>query len=169
MRLERSLDASSSCEDETMRAAIKILTFAVFASIAGPSAAVEDGHIPGLDAPTDCVLTQIKSIHGRLEGTSPRESGAAVEYENGARGVQYQLDDQDPDKSQPGHSEYWQQKTYEDNIVESRVGDPVKLCLVSIPLHCPDGDGRGRVYTALNLRIKKWWTQSDSQHSCGGA
>jgi hypothetical protein len=49
----------------------------------------QDGHLPGLDKPTDCVMTRIKSIHGRLDGSSLRESGAAVEYENGAYGVQY--------------------------------------------------------------------------------
>src|SRR6202050_2791450 len=97
----------------------------------GPVCA-QDGHLPGLDKPTDCIMTRIKSIHGRLEGSSPRESGAAVEYENGAYGVQYQLAD-NPDKNQPGYSDYWQQKTYEDNIVASSVGDPIKLCLVSIP------------------------------------
>ena len=112
------------------------------ATIVDPACA-QDGHIPGLDKPTDCVMTRIKSIHGRLEGSSPRESGAAVEYENGAYGVQYQLGD-NPDKGQPGYSDYWQQKTYEDNIVASRVGDPIKLCLVSISLALPQ---RGWAWT----------------------
>jgi hypothetical protein len=86
----------------------------------------QDGHLLGLDKPTDCVMTRIKSIHGRLEGASLRETGVAVEYENGAYGVQYQLGD-NPDKDQPGYSDYWQQKTYEDNIVASRVGDPINF------------------------------------------
>jgi hypothetical protein len=78
------------------------MLFLVFAlaTIVGPAFA-QDGHIPGLGKPTDCVMTRIKSIQGRLEGSSPRESGAAVEYENGAYGVQYQLGD-NPDKEQPG-------------------------------------------------------------------
>jgi hypothetical protein len=145
------------------------MLFLVFAlaMIFGPAYA-QDGHIPGLDKPTDCVMTRIKSIQGRLEGSSPRESGAAVQYENGAYGVQYQLGD-NPDKDQPGYSDYWQQKTYEDNIVASRVGDPIKLCLVSIPLHCPNGDGRGREYVALDLRNHRWWNLGDSEHMCGGA
>jgi hypothetical protein len=120
---------------------MKMLFLILFATLVG-SAFAQDGHVPCLDKPTDCVMTRIKSIHGRLEGSSPRESGAAVDYENGAYGVQYQLGD-NPDKDQPGYSDYWQQKVYEDNIVASHVGDPVKLCLVSIPLHCPKGDGRG--------------------------
>ena len=122
-----------------MKMLFLVLALAV---IVGPASA-QGGPIPGLDKPTDRVMTRIKSIHGRLEGSSLRESGAAVKYENGAYGVQYQLGD-NPDKDQPGYSDYWQQKTYEDNIVASRVGDPIKLCLVSIPLHCPKGDGRGR-------------------------
>jgi hypothetical protein len=96
-----------------------------------------------------------------LEGSSPRESGAAVEYENGVYGVQYQLGD-NPDKDRPGYSDYWQQKVYEDNIVATRVGDPIKLCLVSIPLHYPKGDGRGREYTALDLRNHRWWLSRSS-------
>jgi hypothetical protein len=147
-----------------MKMLFLVLALAV---IVGPASA-QGGPIPGLDKPTDCVMTRIKSIHGRLEGSSPRESGAAVEYENGAYGVQYQLGD-NPDKDQPGYSDYWQQKTYEDNIVASRVGDPIKLCLVSIPLHCPKGDGRGREYTALDLRNHRWWNLGDSEHMCGGA
>jgi hypothetical protein len=38
-----------------------------------------------------------------LEGSFLRKSGAAVEYDNGAYGVQYQLGD-NPDKNQPGYS-----------------------------------------------------------------
>ena len=137
------------------------------ATIVGPACA-QDGHIPGLDKPTDCVMTRIKSIHGRLEGSSPRESGAAVEYENGASGVQYQLGD-NPDKDQPGYSDYWQQKTYEDNIVASRVGDPIKLCLVSIPLHCPKGDGRGREYVGSRLAQSSVVESRRQRNMCGGA
>lgn len=148
---------------------MKMLTLPLAVTIVGPAFAQEDGHIPGLDKPTDCVMTRIKSIHGRLEGSSPRESGAAIEYENGAAGVQYQLDSSDPDSNSPGYSDYRQEKVYEENILASKIGDPIKLCLVSIPLHCPKGDGRGRVYTALNLRNHKWWSQGDSEHMCGGA
>jgi hypothetical protein len=71
---------------------MKMLFLIFFATLVG-SAFAQDGHVPGLDKPTDCVMTRIKSIHGRLEGSSPRESGAAVDYENGAYGVQYQLGD----------------------------------------------------------------------------
>src|ERR1700722_5081331 len=68
---------------------MKMLIFVlVLATIVGQARA-QEGHIRGLDKPTDCVMTRIKSIQGRLEGRSLRESGAAVEYENGVYGVQY--------------------------------------------------------------------------------
>jgi hypothetical protein len=106
------------------------MLFLALATIVGPASA-QDGHIPGLDKPSDCVMTWIKSIRGRLEGSSPRESAAAVVYENGAYGIQYQLGD-NPDKDQPGYSDYWQQKTYEDNIVASRVvAVPSKIAAAS--------------------------------------
>jgi hypothetical protein len=51
----------------------------------------------------------------------------------------------------------------------SRPGDPVKMCLVSIPRHCPPGDDRGREYKTTNLRTHKSWRLPDSEHMCGGA
>ena len=109
----------------------------VLATIVGQARA-QDGHIRGLDKPTDCVMTRIKSIQGRLEGRSLRESGAAVEYENGVYGVQYQLGE-NPDKDQPGYSDYWQQKTYEDNIVASSVGDPINYAWFRSRCTAPEG------------------------------
>ena len=55
------------------------------------------------------------------------------------------------------------------DIARSRPGDPIRLCLVSIPKHCPPGDDRGRFYKATNLRTGKSWTLPDSEHMCGGA
>ena len=51
----------------------------------------------------------------------------------------------------------------------SRVGDPVKLCLVSIPGDCPPGDERGKVYSAYNPRTGLGWELPDAGHMCGGA
>src|SRR5258708_5147607 len=36
-------------------------------------------------------------------------------------------------------------------VVKSKVGDRVKLCLISIPSGCPAGDNRGRIYRTTNL------------------
>ena len=49
----------------------------------------------------------------------------------------------------------------------SRRGDPVKLCLISIPENCPPGDNRGKIYTVTNLRTKKKFSLPDSLHRCG--
>ena len=92
-----------------------------------------------------CSETTIKDIGYRL---GDPDSGSAISYANGGVQVSY---DTIPE------------------IHRSRVGDPVKLCLVSIPEDCPPGDDRGKVYSASNLRTGESWEAPDSQHSCGGA
>ena len=94
-----------------------------------------------------CSQARIVSITPRLEGTE-FDSGTAVQFNNGGFQVSYD---------------------YEENIIKSRKGDRVRICLVSIPADCPPGDNRGRVYKTTNLRTKKSWELPDSQHSCGGA
>jgi hypothetical protein len=94
----------------------------------------------------DCANTAIKSIGTRLEGTPG--SGSAVEFENGGHQVSYE--------TVPA-------------IEHSRPGDPVRMCLVSIPQHCPKGDARGRVYRTTNTRTHESWKLPDAEHSCGGA
>jgi hypothetical protein len=54
-------------------------------------------------------------------------------------------------------------------IAESRGGDKVLLCLVSIPKNCPPEDDRGRLYSGTNLRTGGSWLLPDSIHMCGGA
>jgi len=54
-------------------------------------------------------------------------------------------------------------------VLASRVGDPVRVCLGSIPRHCPVGDDRGRFYRITNLRTGGKWYLPDAQHMCGGA
>ena len=94
----------------------------------------------------DCVTTAISSIGTRLEDTPG--SGTAIAYRNKIYGVDY--------------------STVQE-VEASKVGDLIKLCLVSLPKHCPPGDERGRVYSATNLRTKATWTLPDSEHMCGGA
>ncbi len=93
-----------------------------------------------------CSVTTVKQIASRLEGMPG--SGSAISYANGGYQVSY---DTIP------------------AIKASRSGDSVKLCLVSIPRHCPPGDARGRVYRANNLRSGGSWTAPDAEHGCGGA
>jgi hypothetical protein len=51
----------------------------------------------------------------------------------------------------------------------SRPGDRVTLCLVSFLAGCPQGDDRGKEYTAVNLRTHGRWRKPDASHQCGGA
>ena len=90
--------------------------------------------------------TEISELGSRLEGAP--DSGSAVAYANGVTGVSYDV---------------------VTALRRSRVGDPVTLCLVSVPRNCPPGDDRGKVYSAANWRTKERWSLPDSQHSCGGA
>ena len=100
----------------------------------------------------ECSVTHIKEITTRLlnavTGANIPGSGSAIWYRNGAYQVSY---------------------NEEDAISRSRVGDRVRMCLVTIPTDCPRGDMRGFRYTTTNLRTGEEWTLPDSQHSCGGA
>lgn len=95
-----------------------------------------------------CAKSTIDSIGGRLEGDDAFESGTSVSFRNGGGQVSY-------DK--------------ETAIIHSRIGDPVRICLVSVPKGCPPGDDRGKVYNTTNLRTGESWELPDSQHECGGA
>ena len=100
----------------------------------------------------ECVQSRIAKIENRLEdGTTGKPmpgSGSAVEFVNGGYQVSYE---QLPE------------------VDSSRPGDPVRICLVSIPQGCPPGDKRGREYKTTNLRTHRSWTLPDSEHMCGGA
>lgn len=115
---------------------------------ADQSVAVDDATTAGPKPANvgDCVETTVTLVGPRLEGLV--DSGSGVEYANGMGQVSYDV--------LPG-------------VANSLVGDPVRLCLVSVPENCPPGDDRGRVYAGTNLRTNETWTAPDSQHMCGGA
>jgi hypothetical protein len=92
-----------------------------------------------------CSQTTITDIGYRL---GDPDTGSAISYANGGVQISY---DTIPE------------------IHRSRIGDAVKLCLVSLPEDCPPGDDRGKIYSATNLRTGEMWEAPDSQHSCGGA
>ena len=92
-----------------------------------------------------CSETAIADIGYRL---GDPDSGSAISYANGGVQVSY---DTIPE------------------IHRSRIGDAVRLCLISVPEDCPPDDDRGKVYSATNLRTGESWEAPDSQHSCGGA
>jgi len=93
-----------------------------------------------------CAFASVKQVGARLEGDPT--SGSAISYINGLAQVSYE-DIPAMDAAHPG--------------------DVVRLCLVSVPKHCPPGDDRGKVYRATNQSTGRSWTAPDSEHSCGGA
>lgn len=93
-----------------------------------------------------CAEAIVSLVGPRLEGVP--DSGSTIIYTNGLRQVN---DDVVP------------------AINDSRRGDRVRICLVSVPKNCPPGDERGRFYAGTNLRTGESWTAPDSQHMCGGA
>lgn len=99
-----------------------------------------------------CTNTTIKDVTTRLqEGPTYKPvpgSGSAIDFVNGGYQVSYDTIDE---------------------ITQSRAGDPVTMCLVSIPKGCPPGDNRGLTYKTTNLRTHGTWTLPDAEHMCGGA
>jgi hypothetical protein len=100
-----------------------------------------------------CSNTFIQQVRTRLvdgqTGASVPGSGTVVLLTNGIHLVSYE---DVPELSR-----------------ESRMGDQVKLCLLSIPQDCPPGDDRGRIYSLLNYRTQGYVELPDSAHFCGGA
>ncbi|MGA8448470.1 MAG: hypothetical protein WB766_25270 [Roseiarcus sp.] len=99
-----------------------------------------------------CAKTTVKQVEERLMDGATNQptpgSGSAIEFANGGYQVSYE---QEP------------------AVDRSRPGDPVTMCLVSVPRHCPPGDDRGRMYKTTNLRTRGSWTLPDAEHQCGGA
>jgi hypothetical protein len=99
-----------------------------------------------------CVDTTVKNVENRLEDGATNKpvpgSGSAISFANGGYQVSYEQIAA---------------------VDASRPGDPVRMCLASIPHGCPPGDNRGREYKTMNLRTHKSWRLPDSEHSCGGA
>lgn len=101
----------------------------------------------------DCVTTAVAEVTPRIDNGQTLtmedfDSGTAISFTNGGFQVSYER---------------------EGALLGSRKGDPIRMCLVSIPRNCPSGDNRGRVYSTTNLRTQQTWSLPDSQHDCGGA
>jgi hypothetical protein len=93
-----------------------------------------------------CFETQVASIASRLENAP--DSGSAVSYTDGHYQVAYE--------TSPA-------------VQAFRVGDPVRLCVIDLPGHCPPADDRGINFLAVNGRTGDRWEAGDSEHKCGGA
>jgi uncharacterized protein len=101
----------------------------------------------------DCITTTVARVTPRLDfGRAPTpedfDSRTAIDFTNGGHQVSYER---------------------EEALLRSQRGDPIRMCLVSIPRNCPPNDDRGRVYRTTNLRTRQTWSLPDSQHECGGA
>ena len=95
-----------------------------------------------------CYQTTVKQVLGRLGGPPDGDNGSAVLYGNGLYQVSYELVPE---------------------IVRSRHGDRVTMCITDLPKNCPPGDFRGIVYKTHNGRTGEDWELPDSEHDCGGA
>jgi uncharacterized protein len=99
-----------------------------------------------------CGFSHVATLTTRLGddplATASPEAGSAATFTNGGGAMSY---DREP------------------GLASSKVGDPVVMCLISIPRDCPRGDLRGSVYYAIDLAAKATWALPDSQHLCGGA
>jgi uncharacterized protein len=106
---------------------------------------VRDGPPPV--TPGQCAASTIAAIGPRLDGLD-YDTGTGIAYANGGGGVSYER---------------------EDAVIASRPGDPVEMCLLSLPKNCPPGDDRGRWYLTRNGRTGAVWALPDAAHVCGGA
>jgi hypothetical protein len=139
-----------------LRMTLRQLGTAVVISMAATASAYSEPYEKRLRRPI-CEFTSISWIGARLgheeDGTvvmdDPKEVGSAIKYANGIAGVSY---------SYISAISRW-----------SRVGDPIRLCLVSIYVGCPKGDTRGKTYAAINLRTGDRWALGNASHVCGGA
>jgi hypothetical protein len=116
--------------------------------ISGGSGMAGDKNEPLPTKVRQCAETTITEIGGRLEGDANFETGTYVAFANDGMQISY-------DRVEA--------------VVDSKIGDPVRMCLTGIPKDCPPGDDRGRVYRTTNLRTGESWEMADSQHMCGGA
>jgi uncharacterized protein len=131
---------------------------------------------------TDCLTPLITAQLAWLRGGAPRPSGALPTREGACaltsvKQVMTRLQDGQTGQQIPGSGSAVQeadggyQVSYDTipAIQASRRGDPVLVCLVSIPQGCPPGDNRGRSYAVGNLRTLGAWSAPDAEHMCGGA
>jgi uncharacterized protein YecT (DUF1311 family) len=97
-----------------------------------------------------CTRTSFAVISDRFGGDpkDPKAAGTAALLSNGGYVVTYESDKV---------------------LIDSQPGDPVEMCLASIPVDCPPGDERGRWYDITNLRTHARTRLPDAQHACGGA
>jgi uncharacterized protein len=121
---------------------------AAYARLGAPLSATSpapDGPPPTV--PGACSSTRVEAFGPRLDGAD-YDTGTGIAFANGGGQVSYDR---------------------EEGIIASRPGDPVEMCLLSLPKDCPPGDDRGKWYLTRNLRTGAVWALPDAAHVCGGA
>lgn len=135
---------------------------------------------PGIDPDADAKIArwrQLSAEYGALAGNAkqttavglPTEVGECRETKIGLISPRFEADPSGGNSVIMTNGGYGVSYDEVPEIKQSRVGDPVQMCLASVPQNCPPGDDRGREYTITNERTGQSWTLPDSQHGCGGA
>lgn len=128
-----------------------LVTKLVATKAAQPGAAAHEDSTKPPQKLAQCVRTRIKDATTRFGNPLPdthADTGISIGYENG------------------GYIYSYDRGSNFDGIAR---GQPVVLCLMSIPRDCPAGDDRGRIYYTLDLATRQSWVSGDSEHGCGGA
>ncbi len=135
---------------KTALAAVSLLTVLLAGTATASDRAGWSDVMKRSEYPGECFKTRVGRITNRLEdqGRPVAGSGSAIVLADGHYNVSY---DQLP------------------AIDRSRPGDPVRLCVLSVPHHCPPNDNRGITYRGRNLRTGLSWRATDAEHFCGGA
>jgi hypothetical protein len=138
-----------------MCARFRVLTGLAVLALAVPVGASARSVVSGAthrpESVGQCFQTRVRNVGTRLvegDGRAVPGSGSEIELEDGHVNTDY---DQLP------------------GIDRSRPGDPVELCVIFVPRHCPRGDTRGIRYHGHNLRTGLSWRAMDAEHMCGGA
>lgn len=106
------------------------------------------GSINAASEPTvinSCSSTTIKSVGYRFEGEPTSGSGISLSNGLGSASVEQDL------------------------YKGFKAGDPVIVCLESIPEGCPPGDDRGKLFKVFNGRTNTMANLVKGYHMCGGA
>lgn len=103
------------------------------------------------DVKGPCVDTHITEIGTRLvdgDGKPVPDSGVSIGFSSGLSLVGYST----PPEVKLQHP-----------------GDAVRVCLVAVPVGCPPGDDRGKLYRVHDAHLRISYVLPDAQHMCGGA
>ena len=111
-----------------------------------PPPVTESGEPAGrMPDPGSCIMTRVYQVTTRLIHIT--NSGTTIIYQDGHAQVSYD---------------------HVRNAERARRGDPVRLCVVSVPKDCPPHDFRGVMYRATDLRRHLKWSMRNAEHGCGG-